>query len=225
MAVVLPSGFSNITLESLKQVIFRGAEQAYEREAEALQSAYRSLGSFQSQVDQRASELQNSRVIIPSEEVLLQEAKGFVTTYDQFYATALKAKVFAEELDKVVEFLTPKPRLYIDQTLLEKHASELYAEIVKTNDTAIQHVTQLKNLWGKVETLHTKMLLQIQGPTAWSIQRFCQIVDNKGHPIGWWQRAVDNCTTPVVPKVPELEARIEALKKNDNSDSQEVRSS
>ena len=213
MAAVASSNFSNITLENLKEVAYRGAKQAYESESEALSVANTKLGAFQSQVDQRASELQNARVSIRTEESLLQEEIGFVTTYEELYATALKAKVFSQELRNVIEFLTPKPRAYTDQTLLEGHASELNASIVKTNETAAGRVKELGDLWGKVETLQTKMLLQILGSTAWSVQRFCQIVDNKGQPIGWFTRAIDNCTTPVVPKVADLEARVEALKK------------
>ncbi|MBS0653508.1 MAG: hypothetical protein JSR39_08320 [Verrucomicrobia bacterium] len=204
--------FSNITFENLKEVAFRGAKQAYENEAPALSEANIKLGAFQSEVDQRASELQNSRVSIPSEEALLQEAVTFVTTYEQLYASALKAKVLSEELRNVIEFLTPKPRAYADQTMLEGHAVELNAEIGKTNEACVQHIKELGDLWGKVETLQTKMMLQILGNTAWSVQRFCQIVDNKGKPIAWYTRAIDNCTTPVVPKKADLEARLEALK-------------
>ncbi|MBX3719413.1 MAG: hypothetical protein KF898_07180 [Parachlamydiales bacterium] len=215
MASVSSPNFSNVTFDQVRQATFQGAKQAYESQAKAFANAEEKLKGFQTDIDARIGALQESKDTssIPAEDALLQEAIGYVSTYDELFQTALKAKVLSEGMRNAIEFLTPKPRAYADQTLLDQRGGELSAEVAKANETCVQYVKELGELWGQADFLQKKMIAQLQTATAGSVQMFCQIVDNKGLPLGYWTRTVDNWTTPVVPKKADLEAKLEALTK------------
>ncbi len=213
MAAGVSFNFSNITLEAAKEVHYRGAKDAYQRKYPDFEEASGELGRFENQVEKRGSELQNSRVTIPSTEELLNEAVGFVEKYRQLEELAVKATMLANELKEVIQFLQPKPRLWADQQMIQKCSSDFQEAVERTDKKSQEYIKTLSDAWGKIETLRIKMMQQLQGPTAWSLQRFCQIVDNNGYPIGLWTRALDSCTTPVVPEAADLKKKLEDLTK------------
>ena len=158
-AIVGNSGsLTNYTLGTLKTAVARGAKQSYENEIAALEQASTDLKALQGTVENRASELQNSRISIPSKEVLLKDAIGYIETFDKLYEAALKAKELAGQLKEVITYLTPKGRDYQFDQMLKERGGELGAAIEKTDTTCLERVKELGDCWGKVETLQTKMM-------------------------------------------------------------------
>lgn len=87
--------------------------------------------------------------------------------------------------------------------MLDSDCPEIAVHYHEIEKTARTQMAVLGTTLGRLESLAGKFIEQLTGKSGyvnWSVQRFCQIVDNDGKPLGVGMRILDNCTTPLVPK-------------------------
>ena len=203
--------YNSVTFAVMKEVEFRAAKQNYEGVIQGFETALEGLGAFHNRVDARGSEFQNSSVTIPSEIALREEGIKFVKEYESFYAIALRAQVFAQQLAQEVGHLQPKHRVYLNEELVKRYNLEFYEELQATDLACQGYFKELMHLWGKVNTIQEKMRAQLDSQTGWAVQRFCHIVSNQGLPLGMGQRIWNNCGAPAIPSSVELQQQLETL--------------
>lgn len=122
---------------------------------------------------------------------------------------------FGVHLQSSVEFLIPKTHLYGDLNKLEGEQPGLYSQIKCIDEIRTRYVTKLTEASDQLKSLHQKMVTSLTNNVAWSLQRFCQIVDNKGNPLPITTRVADHLTTPVIPKLKDLSNKQESVEFSD----------
>lgn len=94
----------------------------------------------------------------------------------------------------------PKPRTYSDEKLKEQPE---YKKILVEEETCKKYLSKLKEFSDQATSLKTKYIETLTS-LSWSLQRYCQIVDNEGKPISMVQRATNNLMNvfmaPAIPK-------------------------
>lgn len=210
---------SQILFSELKDSAYQNAKSMLDSVHGEVSAADSKLGDYQTRLDTRSAELKAQTEGVPSQEVLLEEAIGFAREFEAICVdvntTAAKAKVFAGEFARVIEFLTPKPRAYADVESAKQHATDLHELMTKTDAACSDYVKQLSESMTTLMTLQDKMLKQILGPTPSSLQAFCQIVDSKGQPKTWSQAAFDlipSFRSAPIPTAASLQAKLDAVK-------------
>lgn len=219
MAATTSVSSSQIVFSELKNTTFENAMSALNVVHGEVNTANSKLGEFQSRLDARSAELSAQTEGVHSQEHLLNEAIGFAGEFEAISAdvntTATKAKVFAGEFARVIEFLTPKPRAYADAKSAEQHAPELLELMTKTDAACTDNVKVLSQNMTTLTTLQDKMLKQILGPTTSSLQVFCQIVDSKGQSKGWMDTAYNllpSIRSAPIPTAASLQVKLDAVK-------------
>jgi hypothetical protein len=135
------------------------------------------------------SALQNQ---LPSQlepETLKQKRETYAEKYWSLKETAEKVNVLSISLERFIAWLTSQGDTPSDSKATGQDEMEKLQ----------QHLSDFKRL-------HQKMKDALNGEFGWSVQRFCQIVDNQGVPLGLLQRGWNKLVPPVVPK-PNLQAR------------------
>jgi hypothetical protein len=192
--------YKSVSFQDLRVMAHAQAQQTFEKEYPAAQKRMKELGAFHTTLDTRISELQHEKVTPPSKEELLREKELNLTAYWKFREIAHKLEVLAKGFSAIVVFLTPQPRKYTEE-VLKNEAPELLMSLTACDEASSKFMQSVSDWWGKVDTLQTKMFERLNSEVSYSLQKFCQIVDNEGRPLSSFTRAVDYCTTPVIPKL------------------------
>jgi hypothetical protein len=203
--------FKGVSFQDLRSVAYQHAQQVYNKAYPLAQNGLEKLGAFHNSLDTRISELQEAKVGIPSKEDLLKEREDNLLAYWSLRETAQKVKELSREFSNIVAFLTPKPRLYEES--LKDEAPDLLSRLKECEEMSLKWVKDVSDWYGKIDTLQIRMFEKLDLQVSYSLQMFCQIVGNDGKPLSGFTRAMDYCTTPVIPKPQpkEAEKKIEKI--------------
>ena len=160
------------------------------------------LEAFSKQIRFNGKQLQDELLnSIPSKEELEKQREGFLKQYQNFKTTCEKLKEFTINIQKTIQFITPTPRRFHEEKALKEQSPDLYQQTKWSEEICLRYVAELNLSYQHVNSLKDKMVTMVNDTTlSWSLQRFCQIVDNDGKPLPWYTRGVNYWTTPVVPK-------------------------
>src|SRR5262249_5245717 len=98
----------------------------------------------------------------------------------------------------------------------------------KQDEVCKAYLAKLNEYSQSIKSLKDKYVACINSQ-SWSLQRFCQLVEQGGQPLGWGIRIADNLTTPVIPRpkgtVSALASSSSKVEKNQGNSSTQTQSS
>jgi len=151
-----------------------------------LQQSAESVAPFQATVRGRGKTLQEATVSPPAQETLELEKAGYLRQYNGYKQTCDKADLLIQYISRTIAGLTTKEYTYANDP-------NLTTQIARTEEICLQYITDLRQRHNQVTTFKDRLVTTINHQDMqWSLQRFCQIVDNKGLPLSWTARA-SNC--------------------------------
>lgn len=184
-----------IFFHTQKETVFQQTKKQFETSYISWAKVFKDLQAFEVEVKNRASDLQNKRVVTPEKGDLQQEKIKYQEKFWGYFKPEVKnIDVFVSGLSSTIKFLTPEPRVYTDEEPLD-------AQSKRSDETFKDHAAKLTEALTRASGLKGRFVTLLDGDVAWFTQKFCQIVDNGGEPISTWTRIVDQLTTPVVPKL------------------------
>ncbi len=183
-----------------KADLFEQTEKNCQMMHTAWEKEFGDLEQVQVDVRNRGSDLQHLKATNPGKEALEVERESYLIKYWAFKGTCEKIGLYGYELFKTITFFTPQPRNYYEEARLKSEQPELLDQIKKHEEICKAHIVKLDEFSKKISALQFKYVNYITSELNWSLQRFCQIVDQEGKPLSLLTRGLDNITTPVIPR-------------------------
>ncbi len=194
-----------LPFHQMRETVFNQTLETFDKLSPQWEKDYTSLKHFELAVRKQGGKLQHSEIPIIVERDLNASKEKDLQIYWWVFKLAIdKIDTFASDVQKVIAFLKPdEKRSYQEEQRIEKEQPDLFAQIKRSKEICLGHVVKLNTVHNKTIEMKGRMVAIIGTETNnvnWSLQRFCQIVDNKGQPINVLTRSWNNLS-PFVSEV------------------------
>ncbi len=120
----------------------------------------------------------------PPPNLLIRQKNAFLEEYHNFKAIYEEAELLTEYLQVVITVVTPTPRSSERETFLRDNSSDFYAKIKQSETICLNYIAELKTTHNIIHNLNERLLVSLNNTElTYSLQRFCEIVDNNGAPL------------------------------------------
>jgi hypothetical protein len=187
----------SVTLSRINQDAFNAVQRMYANEEPLIQEGLTDLGAFGAGLNQRLNELQNSKVVVPSEEELHTEEVTGLNTYWELNATMVKAHELMRCLNGVMTLLNQPARAPEQQDRLNAYYPEITKVLTEVDTVSKGLFDTLKSHYQHVDSIYQKMSQQMV-TTSWEMMKFSDIVANKGKPLSYVRLMYNYIGTPAV---------------------------